>query len=64
MAKVKVSLRSAVIGIKRAEKKLRALRSRVSKAEKKKIDLELQVLKKANKMLLPHCFARIFFTGK
>ena len=44
MAKVAFTVHPITTAIRRAEKKLRAIRPKVSKAERKKIDLNLRML--------------------
>ena len=51
MAKVAFSVHPITTAIRRAEKKLRAIRPKVSKADKKKIDLNLRMLKKSYRLL-------------
>jgi hypothetical protein len=48
MANVSFTLKSITKEIKKAEKKLRALRKKVIKADLKKIDLNLRSLRKAH----------------
>jgi hypothetical protein len=55
MAKVAFSVHPITSAIRRAEKKLRAIRSQVSKAEKKKIDLNLRMLEKSYRLLRFTC---------
>ncbi|MFY9802104.1 MAG: hypothetical protein WA211_14295 [Candidatus Acidiferrales bacterium] len=45
MAKIRFTLKSVTREIRKAEKKLRALRSKVTPADQKKIDLNLRALK-------------------
>lgn len=47
MAKVSFTLKNVTKEIKKAEKKLRALRGKVTKEDQKKIDLNLHALKKS-----------------
>ena len=47
MAKIAFSVHSIATAIKKAEKKLRRIRPEVSKADQKKIDLNLRMLKKS-----------------
>ena len=47
MAKIHFTLKNITKEIQKAEKKLRALRSKVTKADQKKIDLNLRSLKKS-----------------
>jgi len=54
--KVQVSVRSIRNEISKVEGKLRALRSRVGKADKKKIDLELRLLRNAKAVIPNYCF--------
>jgi hypothetical protein len=55
MAKVAFSVHPITTAIRRAEKKLRAIRPKVSKAEQKKIDLNLRMLKKSYRLLRFPC---------
>jgi hypothetical protein len=55
MAKIAFSVHSIVKGIRRAEKKLRSIRSEVSKADQKKIDLNLRMLEKSYRLLRIAC---------
>lgn len=55
MAKVAFSVHPITTAIRRAEKKLRAIRSQVSKVEQKKIDLNLRMLKKSYRLLRFPC---------
>jgi hypothetical protein len=48
MANISFTLKSVTKEIKKAEKKLRALRKKVIKADLKKIDLNLRSLRKAH----------------
>jgi hypothetical protein len=47
MAKISFTLKGVTKEIQKAEKKLRAIRSKVTKADQKKIDLNLRTLKKS-----------------
>lgn len=47
MAKIHFTLKNITKEIQKAEKKLRALRSKVTKADQKRIDLNLRSLKKS-----------------
>jgi hypothetical protein len=55
MAKINFTLKSVDKEIIKAEKKLKALRKKVDKADQKKIDLELQGLEKCSKILQFFC---------
>jgi hypothetical protein len=55
MAKIAFSLHPITDAIRRAEKKLRAIRPKVSKAERKKIDLNLRMLEKSHRLLRLAC---------
>jgi hypothetical protein len=55
MAKVAFTLHPITTAIRRAEKKLRAIRPKVSKAERKKIDLNLRMLEKSYRLLRIAC---------
>lgn len=55
MAKIKVTLHSVVSEIEKVEKKLKGVRSRVSAADQKKIDLQLRSLQKYNKEIKNFC---------
>jgi hypothetical protein len=55
MAKIKFSLHPIAAEIRRAQKKLRALRSKVTKADQKKIDLNLRVLEKSYRLIAFPC---------
>ena len=55
MAKVAFSVHPITNAIRRAEKKLRAIRPKVSKAERKKIDLTLRMLDKSYRLLRIAC---------
>jgi hypothetical protein len=55
MAKIAFSLHPITNAIRKAEKKLRAIRPKVSKAGQKKIDLNLRVLKKSYGLLRLPC---------
>jgi hypothetical protein len=55
MAKVAFSVHPITNAIRKAEKKLRAIRPKVSKAERKKIDLNLRMLKKSYQLLRIPC---------
>ena len=55
MAKVAFSVHPITSAIRRAEKKLRSIRPRVSKAEQKKIDLNLRTLEKSYRLLRFPC---------
>jgi hypothetical protein len=55
MAKIAFSVHPITNAIRRAEKKLRAIRPKVSKAEQKKIDLNLRTLEKSYRLLRFRC---------
>ena len=55
MAKVAFSAHPITNAIRRAEKKLRAIRPKVSKADQKKIDLNLRMLEKSYRLLRFPC---------
>jgi hypothetical protein len=55
MAKIAFSLHPITAAIRRAEKKLHAIRPKVSKAEQKKIDLNLRMLEKSFRLLRIPC---------
>jgi hypothetical protein len=55
MAKIAFSLHPITNAIRKAEKKLRAIRPKVSKASQKKIDLNLRMLKKSYSLLRLPC---------
>jgi hypothetical protein len=55
MAKIAFSLHPITVAIRRAQKKLRALRPKVSNAEQKKIDLNLRMLEKSDRLLRFPC---------
>jgi hypothetical protein len=55
MAKVAFSVHPITTAIRRAEKKLRAIRPKVSKADQKKIDLNLRMLEKSYRLLRFPC---------
>jgi hypothetical protein len=55
MAKIKFTLKNITREIERAEKKLRALRRKVAKADLKKIDLNLRSLKRSHGIIAHIC---------
>jgi hypothetical protein len=55
MAKIAFSVHPITNAIRRAEKKLLAIRPKVGKAEQKKIDLNLRMLKKSYRLLRFPC---------
>jgi hypothetical protein len=55
MAKVSFSLHPVAAAIRRAETKLRKLRPKVSKDERKKIDLNLRMLRKSYHLIKISC---------
>jgi hypothetical protein len=63
MAKISFTLKKITKEIERAEKKLRALRRKVDKADVKKINLNLRALKEA-RAVLAHVCPPIFHYGQ
>ena len=55
MAKIKFTLKGVTNEIRRAEKKLRAIRPQVTKADQKEIDLNLRDLERAYKLIRGRC---------
>jgi hypothetical protein len=55
VAKIAFSVHPIITAIRKAEKKLRAIRPKVSKAEQKKIDLNLRMLEKSDRLLRFPC---------
>lgn len=55
MAKIKFSLHNIAKDIREAEKKLRSIRSKVSKADQKKIDLDLRALERSYRLIRILC---------
>ena len=55
MAKISFTLKKITREIEKAEKKLRALRGKVVKADVKKIELNLRGLKEAHKIIARIC---------
>jgi hypothetical protein len=55
MAKIAFSVHPITTAIRRAEKKLRAIRPKVSPADRKKIDLNLRMLEKSYRLLRFPC---------
>jgi hypothetical protein len=55
MAKIKFSLHGIAEEIREAEKKLRLIRSKVSKSDQKKIDLDLRALEKSYRQIRILC---------
>jgi hypothetical protein len=55
MAKIAFSLHPITTAIQTAEKKLRTIRPKVSKADQKKIDLNLRMLEKSFRLLRFPC---------
>jgi hypothetical protein len=55
MAKVGFTLHPIATAIRRAEKKLRSLRPKVSQADRKKIDLNLRMLEKSYRLIKLPC---------
>jgi hypothetical protein len=60
MGKYEVSLKSANAAVKRALKKLKQIRPYVTKADQKKIDLEIRDLEKIAVTIGPVCHIRKF----
>lgn len=58
MAKIKFTLKGVTNEIRKAEKKLRSIRRKVSKADQKEIDLNLRDLERAHKLIRIHCPVR------
>ena len=63
MAKIKFTLKNITKDIEKAEKKLRAMRGKVVKADVQKIELNLRALKKAHQ-ILAHICPPIFHYGQ
>ncbi|MGA7914775.1 MAG: hypothetical protein WCA00_06030 [Candidatus Acidiferrales bacterium] len=63
MAKIKFSLHGIASDIRKAQKKLRALRAKVTEADQKKIDLNLRVLEKSYRLIEMPCPRRIVHAG-
>ncbi len=55
MAKIKFTLKSITREIQRAEKKLRALRKKVTKGDLKRIDLNLRSLQRSYELIAHVC---------
>jgi hypothetical protein len=55
MAKISFTLKGITKEIRKAEKRLRAIRGTVAKADQKKIDLELRGLQQCNRIIQPYC---------
>lgn len=55
MAKVEFTLHGVTTEIRKAEKKLRSIRSKVSKADQKKINLDLRVLEESYRSIRILC---------
>ena len=55
MATVKFTLKNVTREIGKSQKKLKALRSKVSKADQKKIDLNLKALEKSHGIVMHIC---------
>lgn len=55
MAKIGFSLHPVAASIRAAEKKLRLLRPKVSKADQKKIDVNLRALEKSYRLIRFQC---------
>jgi hypothetical protein len=60
MGKYDVSLSAARASVQRALRKLNKIRPRVTKADQKKIDLEIRDLKKAEQFIFVVCHIRKF----
>jgi hypothetical protein len=58
VAKIKFSMHDIAADIRQAQKKLRALRAKVSKADQKRIDLNLRVLEKSYSLMRSVCPSR------
>lgn len=55
MAKIRFSLHPVATAIRTAQKKLRSLRPKVSKADQKKIDLNLRALERSYRLIRIQC---------
>ena len=55
MAKISFTLKSVTKEIEKAEKKLRAIRRKVTKADQKKVDLNLRSLKRSHGIIAHIC---------
>jgi len=55
MAKISFTLKNVTKEIEKAEKKLRAIRGKVTKADQKKIDLNLRSLKRSHGIIAHIC---------
>jgi hypothetical protein len=55
MANVSFTLKNITREITKAEKKLRAMRGKVSEPDQKKIDLELRALAECSRKIQPFC---------
>ncbi len=55
MAKINFTLKNVTREIAKAEKKLRAIRGKVAKADQKKIELELRGLEQCRKVVKNFC---------
>jgi hypothetical protein len=55
MAKIKFTLKSITREIERAEKRLHALRKKVTKADLKRIELNLRSLKRSHELIAHVC---------
>jgi hypothetical protein len=58
MAKISFSLHPVAAVIRRAQKQLRSLRAKVSKADQKKIDMNLRALEKSYRLIRIQCHRR------
>ena len=58
MAKIRFTLKGVTNEIRKAEKKLRSIRPKVSKADQKEIDLNLRELGRAYKLIRGRCPVR------
>jgi hypothetical protein len=61
MAKISFTLKSITKEIKKAEKRLRAIRGKVATADQKKIDLELHGLQECSRIIQPFCRPRAHY---
>jgi hypothetical protein len=55
MAKIKFTLKGVTNEIRKAEKELRSIRPKVTKADQKEIDLNLRELERAYKLIRVRC---------
>jgi len=61
MARIRFTLKNITREIRKAEKKLGAIRGKVVKADQKKIDLHLRGLKKSYATIARHCRPEVRF---